>query len=247
MGMEELKKEYMEGLLRLQKKDICKLDDLLYIYNLNTRLLDRAIETSLLEPYKGVVDQGLHDLMKFREEMIRNINLVKNGKGKTLVMVVPVRNSNLQFFIEPREVHSAMTPMNNIIQKYTVYKDNFENMESCLSKHIELEILPNKSFDNERIYFRNGKIIIPTEIKSRGYHVFDVSVKKIGTEDVERIVLESLTEYGFKTLEEALRKYDEQDMIQTLAVARNTESYSLLDTVLPVISKKYKEGLWDNK
>jgi len=119
----------------------------------------------------------------------------------------------------------------------------FEAMKYAISKHIKLEAEP---IEGEILYLAQGRLILPTKIITKGYHVFSISSKQCAGCGSKELSFNPLTKYGLSSVEEAKRRHTEKDELMTVVIARNTEHYPLFETVLPIIKEKYLLGSTGN-
>lgn len=239
-----------EELTRLQReKSAGSIEDLVKLGYMQIDVYRKAMADNKLNPYKELNENFLGQITELRKDIsrtrLKNIENIEY-KGFKIKVEFPGQTTT-EILITPQEINNAIGLTNKLIESYEEYSIQFTNMKNCLMKHIELEILPNKSLDNESIYLGRGKVVMPAKIKTEGYHVFDISVERCLTHKTDEVRLMPLTEHGLKTIEEALERYAEPDTIETLAVARNTEHYPLTETAIPIIRKKYEEGLWGKR
>ncbi len=225
------------------------IKDLEHVIEAYKESLDKAIESNLLFPSINNAYEIYNAMVNMRERIIRtecNIKTTsKDPRSRDYAYIdfkINLYDSVFKFYF----MGSQLARVAGIVDKNIILfgaKSMFlKNMKQHLMNTIELEVLPN-DLDGERTYFGQGKLIMLTTVESKGYHVFDISMKACSQCNKPHLEFITLTRYGLRSIEEAIEKYVDPAVIGTVAIARNTESYSLAETVIPIIGEKYVSGL----
>ncbi len=200
--------------------------------NSQNTVFKEAISRSEIFPYAMMSDQTLSILSSFRDSVnsqVYEIVLMSGGHPQALSLM--------------RQKEESFKELNEIITVLEVIVPSFKSLYERIYSHIQLEVLPDESLGGERLFLRNGKIVVPATIKdSSGYFIFGVTYGKCNDCNKEHIHIDQLTERAIPSLDSALRDID-RTLLQTVAVARNTESYPLEATVIPILKLKYHKGL----
>ena len=201
-----------------------KLDVSQKIMETNIKIFDEAVKYGALYPYKPLTEICLKQLEELKNKILKHGSMYKESK-------------------ESKESLKLSQAINSHIITIKDQIPMFQQMEEMINNHIELTIEPDST--GEIFYLNQALLILPTEIKSKGYHVFE-GRGNINFFNRFQFLFQPLTEYGFETIEEAKKKYIDPTLFCTIATAKNTENYPLRETVLPIISKKYEKRIREN-
>lgn len=213
------------------------LAETMQIFDKGLDSFDEAIKKNTLYPYTEEAHDLLDLLKSFRDYFYHSKSKSKRFLQKHYFHNAKYIRDNAKKILEF---------VNKSIHKTRERAIVFDGMRDCYLKHIQLEVMPNDDLDGERIYLSQGILIIPT---ISGYHVFDISIQYHATSSENNLMFEfeQLTEQGLNSVEEAIKKYaDPEIFLGTIAIAKNTETYPLNETVIPIIVEKYEEGLRSN-
>lgn len=156
-----------------------------------------------------------------------------------------LRNQNV---IAQKILHSAQPGFNkqqmiNITELFDLKISQIDELAMDLDyikkgimNHVQLEIMPNEALDDERIYLANGYVVIPEGRPNTVYPVF--RVRPINSKLEFKMLNGKLS-----SLDDAIRNHVDKTIIATLAIAKNTEFYPLMETALPIVKEKYENGL----
>ncbi|MFH1210781.1 MAG: hypothetical protein V1645_02580 [archaeon] len=244
-------KDYNMGMCGLSmRKSHHSIEDLEEVIKFNKETFDNAAKSNFLSPYITIahaihttlmgVRDVMHECLKdSRKKHVEKPNERFYGLAK---LELGLSGNTFRFEVYENELTRMIDMLNSkipVIEEKVVY---FDSMKDCLLKHIQLEVLPNELFDGERIYLSKGHVIIPSGLNPTGYHVFGISAKagKDGSSlDFDNLV----NSHPVSSVEEAIKKYVDPDVIASVAVAKNTEFYPLMETALPIVREKYEKGL----
>jgi len=141
---------------------------------------------------------------------------------------------NFHFHPNSSEIETMLNVINTLLPRLEEKSSLYGYLEECLMRHIQLDLLPDKLFGDRKVYLKSGHLIFPHVGTYLVYDIFTYT---------NRVVFKPIIRYGCRTQEEALKDYVDHSLIGSIAIAKNTDYYPLEETVLPILKKKYEEGL----
>lgn len=220
--------------------------------SLHLQMFDTALKEMALFPYAMGAECVLKELNFFKER----VNTFREDYAKkckehphfssTLAsfpfpMPFSLTGQTFLFGLRIREIGSLIERINRNISSLDERKNHFLRLKSGVEQHIQLEVLPDEVLGDD--YFAQGKLIVPTAIKSSGYHLYRINLQFCShCSKPHGMDMALMTEYGLPSVEEVLRQYCTPRPLGTVAIAKNTERYPLEETVLPILKLKYPEG-----
>ncbi|MBU1201060.1 MAG: hypothetical protein KJ583_03345 [Nanoarchaeota archaeon] len=121
----------------------------------------------------------------------------------------------------------------NIISNHLLRKENY---------NVKIDVLPNEALDNKKIYLGMGRMIIKENPHS-GFHVYDISTYPCHSCGFHT-ELDRLSEREFSSVDEVLRsEYVPENLLGTIAIAKNSEKHLSGDTFFSILKNKYEAAL----
>ena len=237
--LEELHRHYHNGI-------ILRTPQLNIIIQKYAELCDRAVEQSLFFPYCREVEQTLQEFQIMRRNFFQMRQRLGNDFGRGFDMPialtkVPIGPYRLQYGIGGGELQQGYQQADSAVTLLEQRREVFYHLRQAVSRHISLEISPNELFEGRKPYLGQGRLIFPINHSlSKRYHVLRI-YHHPGREENDCIELEPLTTLPLPTLEEAMERYVEPNILGTVAIAKNTECYDMEGTVLPVLQHMYQQ------
>lgn len=220
--------------------------------SLHLSMFDNALKEMALLPYALGAECVLNELNFFKER----INTFREGYAQKrkehpqcssaldsfpFPLPFSLTGQDFLFVLYGREIGSLIEKINRNISDLDERKNHFLRLKSGVEQHIQLEVLPDEVLGDD--YLAQGKLIVPTTIKSSGYHLYKINFQFCSPcSRPHGLNMELMTEYGLPSVEEVLQQYCTPRPLGTVAVAKNTENYPLEETVLPILKLKYLEG-----
>ena len=209
------------------------------------KYFDGAIKRKALEPYN-------FEVRSFLSQLNRLIGSVKESRDLVpALQTIYSMNSRLyqttigfdDFCLEiPEEqVDQSLERLAQLVLDVESRDKKLTELCRSVKSEIQLEVRPNSFFHNEIVYLAQGFIVIPT------YGPSDFQVYKISTFRCKdgnlHTELKQVSQRKYTSVDEAIRREINPNALGTLAIARNTGHYPLLETALPIVEYKYEHGL----
>lgn len=240
--MEDLVDVFLEQVVKLHgDKERHTLSDFISLLPVMSEYHTLALQRQLLWPWELeaalFLEEALQKVQKIsyietkitERRTANSHNAPLSGK-----FTFNVGAGEFKFYAKENELERWKNVLADYIRTAQKFSQKFKMFHEAINNHIELAVLP---FDitGEKLYLKQGRLIMPTTIKTPGYHVFSINYE----DEKGGILFEPITEYGLSSLEKALKDYVDPKMLGTVAIAKNTEQYPLEETALYILHEKY--------
>ncbi len=211
------------------------------VHSFDTVFTDAVFRNAVF-PYAAGAQGLLTQLTTFRD----NLDQLRQQDPQTN----PFRPYGLQFndylFTIPiahSEIHEAQQVISPLIWQAQRSVDDLSQLKETAEKDITYEIHPNKIVGSQ--YLSQARLLIPVQQPQRGVLVFTMTPdNKAQSLSFD---IQQTAPFPYTSMSEALRKQTDPLRLETVVVASGTESYSLTETVLPLLVQKYLRGLGEEK
>lgn len=233
----EIPDDFSERLSQLHgQKSIHPVEDFPKVIEWHLDLFSASLKHNYLAPCQEMSQDIAAALQKLRTQLNAAVYSIHGGNHKSGCVRIAA-GYNFHFHPNSSEIETMLHVVNTFLPQLEEKSSLYGYLEECLMRHIQLDLLPNKIFDDRKVYLKSGHLIFP---HVGAYLVYDIFTCPKG------VVFKPVIRYGCRTLDEALKDYVDHSLIGSIVIAKNTDYYPLEETVLPILKKKYEAelGLW---
>lgn len=174
--------------------------------------------------------ENLGDFQHHEEDLVRTYGLAH----EQVLFNIPIAHGEI------REAQQTIYPLMGTMQRDV---DEFDDLQKAAEKDITYAIRPNLIVGEKHLV--EARFLIPASSPNAGIHVFTIRPKKEAEHPSFSVEQTSITPYA--TLDLALRKETDPLRLETVLVAQGTEQYSLPETVLPILLRRYVQRLGEGR
>ncbi len=242
--------DYLNLLSRLhQNRLVHTLDEFRELSTEISNLLDTAISRFAVEPYQNLArelqDDAVTISQKFRQTCAeirrKHFRAIQTNAGE-IGLVHNLDRYLFMFVIPFSKLDKAQESFQAAAESLEERAQRFVYMRDSISQHIQMEVLPNEILDGERTILGQGYFVFLTTMRDRGAFVFKYFQNTCPCcKNTQTITFQPTSEYGSPSLEEALVQHVPSKPLGSVIIVRNTESYPLSETVMPILAEKYTQ------
>lgn len=252
--------ELLEQLAIIEaKEDLHDLDDLAKIVNVYLRNSEEAIQRKAIYPHLERTSDALSSLQALSDRLRAcesELKTISDSVPPFLAVSLLTDDNTYMaefgfltfyFSVPHKSIPNALDDIDGHMNRLTEKIDQLSSSYEQAYDQIDIEVLPNEDFNRERLYLPQGRLIVPSGNPPR-YIVYAIRNRREGGVGDQYIYFDRISIRGHSSLEQAIK--DPHDvpinMFGTIAVAKHTEQYSLKETVMPILSQKYREAMKAN-
>ncbi len=241
---------YIDLLQKLhQNRAMHTLDEFVELSRETSNLLDAAISKCAIEPYQALakkLQEGAismnQDFRQTSAEIRRKYPAAIRANAGGVGMIMDLEKHIFIFRIPLSKLDKAQESFQVNANSMEERAQRFVYMKESISRHIQMEVLPNEILDGERTLLGQGYFVFPTTMQDKGFYVFRYSQNTCPCcKNTRAIEFQPTSEYGSPSLEQAMAQHVPSNRIGSVIIASNTESYPLSETVMPILAEKYDQ------
>lgn len=213
-------------------------EDLESIVHSFRTVFDDALQRKAVHPYMEEADGLLAKLTVMRQD----VGEFRREDSKEL----PFRCYGIQFEdhifnipVAHGDIQEALVALYPLISQSQEKVDALTNLNSTAEKDITYTIQPNKIVGKK--YLVEARFFIPLLQPKEGVYVF--LVKSSPSQAGLSFEVQPSPGVLYTEMDQALRRETDPNRLETVIVAKGTEEYPLAETILPIIFRRYVEGL----
>ncbi|MBI4152546.1 hypothetical protein HY495_02440 [Candidatus Woesearchaeota archaeon] len=196
-------------------------------------VFDGAVERKAVYPYLSVAATLLAKLTLMRNNIAKFLKPMEN---------TPILRYDVQcdahifpIYVNPGDLREALQVIMPLLSQLHEHVDDLSGLEQAAEQDITYILRPNNIVGTQ--YLAEARFLVPVSKPTEGVYAF--TLKSREDTPVLAFHAQQTTKTPYATMDLALRKETDQNRLETVVIARSTESYALSETVVPILFRRY--------